>query len=160
MPSDDPDDEQVGLIAASNFDSEHKHEARQLTPRQPSRRKRVISACTVLVLLLLPFLFLLWMTTWVAPPHQEQPDTFALNPKFDQTAPPQTRVYRWTVSAVPVSGADVRRNRTRVVVNGRSPGPLIEANAYDRILVNTVLFLGLDFSKFFSLVLIGLLRYT
>ncbi|KAJ7884084.1 multicopper oxidase-domain-containing protein [Mycena olivaceomarginata] len=107
MPDDDPDDEQVGLIAASNFDGEHEHEARRLTPRRPSRRKRVISACTVLVLLLLPFLFLLWMTTWVAPPHQEQPDTFALNPKFDQTAPPRTRVYRWTVSAVPVSGADV-----------------------------------------------------
>jgi hypothetical protein len=105
----------------------------------------------VLVLLLLPFLFLLWMTTWVAPPHQEQPDTFALNPKFDQTAPLRARVYRWTVSAVPVSGADVRRNRMRVVVNGRSPGPLIEANAHDRILVNAVLFLGLDFSKFFLL---------
>jgi hypothetical protein len=34
MPGDDPDDEQVGLIAASNFDGEHEHEARRLTPAE------------------------------------------------------------------------------------------------------------------------------
>ncbi|KAJ7334026.1 Cupredoxin [Mycena albidolilacea] len=57
-------------------------------------------------------------------------DVFSLNPKFDFKAGARTRIYNWTVSAVPVPGA----NRTRMV-NGRSPGPLIEANADDRILV-------------------------
>ncbi|KAJ7901392.1 multi-copper oxidase [Mycena leptocephala] len=58
------------------------------------------------------------------------PDAFTLDSAFD-LSPPYTRIYRWTVSAVPVPNA----NRTRLVVNGSSPGPIIEANVHDRILV-------------------------
>ncbi|KAJ7221119.1 hypothetical protein C8J57DRAFT_1594251 [Mycena rebaudengoi] len=66
-------------------------------------------------------------------PHSPESDAFLLNRSFDHTAPPKTRVYRWTVSLVPVPGAG--ENRTRIVINGRSPGPIIQANVRDRILV-------------------------
>ncbi|KAF7359829.1 Multi-copper oxidase [Mycena venus] len=110
--------------------------------RGPSRRRRV-SAISTLVLLVLPFAFLLWMTSWSRtsePNHLESDSTslsvsasvaFHLNPSFDITAPPRTLVHYWNVSEVPIPG----ENRTRIVVAGRSPGPLIEANAHDRILV-------------------------
>ncbi|KAF7363167.1 Multicopper oxidase [Mycena venus] len=107
---------------------------------RPSRRKRV-SAISVILILTLPFVFLLWMTSWVADHPQpeahsasESQDAFVLNPQFDLTSGPQTRVYHWTVSTIPfLSGNHNAKNRT--VVNGCSPGPLIEANAHDRILV-------------------------
>lgn len=123
------DDEQVVLIAA--LDGENQ---RNWT-RKPARRKRV-SAISVLLTLLIPFLFLLWMTSWASPsplhpPSDSKIDAFVLDPQFDKSASQQTRVYRWTVSQVMVGDT----NRTRTVVNGRSPGPLIEANAHDRILV-------------------------
>ncbi|KAJ6553277.1 multicopper oxidase-domain-containing protein [Mycena capillaripes] len=59
------------------------------------------------------------------------PDAFNLDSAFDSLAPPRSRVYRWTVSAVAVPNT----NRTHLVVNRRSPGPIIEANVHDRILV-------------------------
>ncbi|KAJ7738827.1 multi-copper oxidase [Mycena maculata] len=108
----------------------------------PSLRKRVSAIC-VLILLLMPFAFMLWLALWVnESPTPEHPavvqedvvaaqDMFALDPKFDLGAGQHTRVYRWNVSSVPVSGED----RNHIVVNGRSPGPLIEANVHDRILV-------------------------
>ncbi|KAJ7192446.1 multi-copper oxidase [Mycena pura] len=103
-------------------------------PPPPSFRKRGY-ARAVLLLVLLPFVSLLWLASLTNPaPTPEHPppaDTFALDPAFDLAALPHMRVYRWTVSAVPVPGA----NRTRFAINGRSPGPLIEANVHDRILV-------------------------
>jgi hypothetical protein len=134
MPGPWPDaaaDDEQPFLAASPRDS-HDQSRR----KKPSRWKR-ISAISVLVVLLFPFVFLLWMTSWTAPTHtgsnpssSTASDSFVLDPHFDTNSTQTTRVYRWTVSAVPVAG-----NRTRTVVNGRSPGPIIQANVHDRILV-------------------------
>ncbi|KAJ6477817.1 multi-copper oxidase [Mycena vitilis] len=128
--------------------------------RRPRRRQRV-EAISTLVLLFVPFLFLLWMTSWSMDDAHDNPgtgtgtgtaagaggegaeegdtrDTFVLDPNFDVRAAPRTRVYRWTVSSLTLTTRDPNNtnpNRTRVVVNGRSPGPLIQANVHDRILV-------------------------
>ncbi|KAF8306373.1 hypothetical protein DL93DRAFT_2088718 [Clavulina sp. PMI_390] len=64
------------------------------------------------------------------------PTRFHLNPNWDRNAPPTTRVYNWTVSerwAKPGHFA-----KRMVVVNGISPGPTIEANFGDTIIVNVV----------------------
>ncbi|KAJ7209869.1 multicopper oxidase-domain-containing protein [Mycena haematopus] len=110
-PTAAADDEQAALMAdAVTVDSPPRW-------RRPSRRKRV-SAISVLAILLLPFVFLLWMTSWAAPGHVES----------EIQSPGSQDAF------VPVLGAGAR-NRMCTVVNGRSPGPLIEANVHDRILV-------------------------
>ncbi|KAJ7914985.1 Cupredoxin [Mycena leptocephala] len=105
-------------------------------------RKR-LSTRSVVVFLVLPLAFLLWFASLTRPTWTSRrpdssllgsisiPDAFNLDSAFDYLAPPRSRVYRWTVSAVAVPNT----NRTRLVVNGRSPGPIIEANVHDRILV-------------------------
>ncbi|KAJ7027157.1 multi-copper oxidase [Mycena alexandri] len=103
-------------------------------PRPPTRWKR-LSACLILILLAIPFIFLFWIPSWpkiTTPAHGGvAPDAFVLDTAFDRTAEAQTRIYRWTVSSVSVPGV----NGNRIVVNGRSPGPIIEANVHDRIMV-------------------------
>ncbi|KAJ7364766.1 hypothetical protein DFH08DRAFT_276953 [Mycena albidolilacea] len=130
-PNAAADDEQPFL--ASRAGGGHVNSRRT----KPSRRKST-SAISVLVILLLPIVFLLWMTSWTAPLHilsnpisSAAPDALVLDPGFNTSAAQTTRIYHWIVSAVAVPGA----NRTRTVVNGCSLGPIIEANAHDRILV-------------------------
>ncbi|KAJ7776307.1 multi-copper oxidase [Mycena metata] len=94
---------------------------------KPTRRKRLL-ACLILILLAIPFVFLFWIPSWpkiaIPAPGGAAPDAFILDPVFDRAAEPQTRIYRWNVSSVSVPGV----NGNRIVVNGRSPGPMIEAN--------------------------------
>jgi hypothetical protein len=101
-----------------------------------------LSTHTVVVFLVLPLAFLLWFASlrrpmWTRKPNLSLlglisiPDAFDLDSAFDYLAPPRSRVYRWTVSTVAVPNT----NRTHLVVNGRSPGSIIEANVHDRILV-------------------------
>ncbi|KAK7028675.1 multicopper oxidase [Favolaschia claudopus] len=138
-PNAAADDEQALLMG--DLDGGTSGRAAPPTPdrweARPSRQKR-FSAIFALMLVVTPFLFLLWMTSWVAYPYSNSTtittvhDSFVLDSKFDWHAPPTIRVYHWTVSAVPIS-SESGGNRTRVVVNGRSPGPVMEANAHDRI---------------------------
>jgi hypothetical protein len=87
----------------------------------------------VFVFLVLPLAFLLWFASLTRPTWPNSslldlisiPDAFDLDSAFDYLAPPRSRVDRWTVSAVAVPNT----NRTHLVVNGRSPGSIIEANA-------------------------------
>lgn len=77
------------------------------------------------------------MTSWTAdhdPDTLLESDPFSLNPTFNFKASARTKIYNWTVSAVPVPSA----NRTRMLVNGRSSGPLIEASVDDRILMRSL----------------------
>ncbi|KAJ7772242.1 multi-copper oxidase [Mycena metata] len=104
-------------------------------PTLPRRSKRLL-ACFILGLLAFSSLF--WISPWprnstpaIGGPPTVMPDAFVLDPAFDRTADPQTRTYRWTVSAVSVPGT----NGQRIVVNGQYPGPIIEANVDDRIMV-------------------------
>ncbi|KAJ7438384.1 multi-copper oxidase [Mycena galericulata] len=138
--ADAADDEQALLL-----DADAPHPPPRRPGPRPARPRRA-AALTTLLLLTLPFLSLLYLSALVNPtPHPEHPspptaslvqenaDTFALDPKFDLAEPPRTRVYRWTVSTLPVARGG--ETWSRVVVNGRSPGPIIQANVHDRILV-------------------------
>ncbi|KAJ7141589.1 multi-copper oxidase [Mycena filopes] len=110
-----------------------RHVGEHLARERPRPGRRRILAIGVLSLLLIPLAFLLWIPLW--PPRNPKhdlgppglPDRFRLDTAFDAAAPPRTRIYRWTVSLLP--------NSTRIGVNGRSPGPLIQASSHDRILV-------------------------
>ncbi|KAJ7182346.1 multi-copper oxidase [Mycena crocata] len=63
----------------------------------------------------------------------EQGDLFTLHPKFVIEDTRRTRVFRWTVSEI--TAAPVGVQKRMVVVDGRSPGPVVEGNWDDRILV-------------------------
>ncbi|EIM90555.1 multi-copper oxidase [Stereum hirsutum FP-91666 SS1] len=58
---------------------------------------------------------------------------FTLDPSFSVSSIPTTRYYNWTVSLV--NAAPVGIVKPMVVINGMSPGPVIEANSGDRIIV-------------------------
>lgn len=62
------------------------------------------------------------------------PTQLVLHPTFDVHAPAQTREYDWTLEEIVASPAGT--SKRMLVVNGISPGPLIEANLGDRIVVN------------------------
>lgn len=62
------------------------------------------------------------------------PAHFSLSSTFDRHAPPQVREYNWTVSRVLSNPAGV--TKPMLVVNNLSPGPTIEANLGDTILVH------------------------
>ncbi|KAJ7074696.1 multicopper oxidase-domain-containing protein [Mycena amicta] len=130
MPDAWPDDADENMVLMRSFDGA---EQPQDPFPPPPRRKRAFSTYLLALLVSIAFLILLLLSgipsrSHPLPPTHQQ-DSFELDPSFDNLAPPRTRVYRWTVSSV------TNANRMRVVVNGRSPGPLIQANAHDRILV-------------------------
>lgn len=62
------------------------------------------------------------------------PSQFVLSPSFNVNAPPQQREYNWTLTEIVSDPAGV--SKTMLVVNGISPGPTIEANVGDSIVVH------------------------
>ncbi len=62
------------------------------------------------------------------------PSQLALNPTWDRYAPPQDRVYNWTLTQVLSNPAGVTKQMR--LVNGIFPGPLVEANIGDRVIVH------------------------
>ncbi|KAI9572572.1 multi-copper oxidase laccase-like protein [Boletus coccyginus] len=60
--------------------------------------------------------------------------TFLLDPSFGITSTPTTRYHEWVVEEM--SGAPDGFERTVLVVNGQFPGPLIEVNSGDELVVN------------------------
>ncbi|KAJ7745935.1 hypothetical protein DFH07DRAFT_1063103 [Mycena maculata] len=106
----------------------------------PPWRKRA-SSTGVLLLLLIPFAFMLWLASWTnTSPIPEHPasalmselevqDVFMLDRTFDLTAPPTTRVHRRNVSAVPIPIPCVRVSWSMAARRACSS----EANAHDRI---------------------------
>jgi hypothetical protein len=105
------DDEQALLM--TNWDG--GPEDTTIWQPTPKRGKQSVSIRADLLLLVIPALLLLWiLITWTtkkhppgseSDPHSPQSDAFLLNPSFDHTAPPKTRVYRWTVSLITVPSA-------------------------------------------------------
>ncbi|CAK5276517.1 unnamed protein product [Mycena citricolor] len=148
----DPEVEEHALLLRADETADAESERpRPAAPPSPriSRRQRAY-AYGALFLVTIP-LFLLFVIALLRHPDEratsagsasaaaaavlEHPDTFKLDAAFDRTAPPTTRVYRWTVSEVMMYEPGFGSNRTRVVVNGHSPGPLIQANQHDRVVV-------------------------
>ncbi|BGP17124.1 hypothetical protein JCM10213v2_005136 [Rhodosporidiobolus nylandii] len=72
-------------------------------------------------------------TAGVRPSVTRKPSELRLSPDWDVYAPPQRREYNFEIAAAPGS-PDV--NRTILAVNGQFPGPLIEVNAGDTVVVN------------------------
>ncbi|KAG8220174.1 multi-copper oxidase laccase-like protein [Butyriboletus roseoflavus] len=60
--------------------------------------------------------------------------TFLLDPTFNITSTPTTRYYEWVVEEM--TGSPNGFERTMLVVNGQFPGPLIEVNSGDELIVN------------------------
>ncbi|KAJ6504465.1 multi-copper oxidase [Mycena vulgaris] len=94
-------------------------------PRQVARRT-VIAACLGIVFLAL--VLGLWLGSRDPSTTKDLPEL-----SFVVESTSRTRVYHWTVSEM--TAAPVGVNKSMIVVNGQSPGPLIEANHNDRILV-------------------------
>ncbi|KAH7335816.1 multicopper oxidase-domain-containing protein [Rhizoctonia solani] len=65
---------------------------------------------------------------------QSRPEQLSLSPDFEITDKPTTRTYDWTISMQ--EGAPDGYYRQMLVVNGQYPGPTIEANEGDTIIVN------------------------
>ncbi|KAG0653711.1 laccase, multicopper oxidase, benzenediol:oxygen oxidorectuctase [Rhodotorula mucilaginosa] len=63
-----------------------------------------------------------------------KPEELRLSPDWDIYAPPQEREYWFEISEMP--GAIDGFNRTMLVVNGQYPGPLIEVNNGDTVVVH------------------------
>lgn len=66
--------------------------------------------------------------------HLVDPSQLTLSPTWDRYAPPQDRVFNWTLTQVLSNPAGVTKQMR--LVNGMFPGPLIEANMGDRIIVH------------------------
>ncbi|KAK4687235.1 L-serine dehydratase, partial [Tremellales sp. Uapishka_1] len=56
------------------------------------------------------------------------------NRNFEISATPQTRTFNWTLSQV--LSAPGSMNKPMIVINGLSPGPVVEANLGDRLIIN------------------------
>lgn len=66
--------------------------------------------------------------------HTADPSVFTPAADWDITAPPQTREYTWNIEYT--AGAPDGFHRRMATVNGMYPGPLIEANKGDTIVVH------------------------
>ncbi|KAJ7065135.1 multi-copper oxidase [Mycena belliarum] len=125
-------DENTLLMKTFDGDVASDDELQDLPPtggtRRPFRWRTVPAACFAAVFLVL--LIGVWLNSKDPPKDVSE---FDLDPDFLVESTSRTRVYRWTVSQV--VGAPIGVNKTMVVVNGASPGPLIEANHNDRIIV-------------------------
>ncbi|SPO25296.1 related to cell surface ferroxidase [Ustilago trichophora] len=62
------------------------------------------------------------------------PSQLTLSPTWDRFAPPQDRVFHWTLTQVLSNPAGTTKKMR--LVNGLYPGPLVEANIGDRIVVH------------------------
>ncbi|GAA5980856.1 hypothetical protein JCM11641_004744 [Rhodosporidiobolus odoratus] len=70
----------------------------------------------------------------VRPSVTSRPKELRLSPYWDTNAPPQRREYFFEIDARP--GSPDGFNRSMLVVNGQFPGPLIEVNAGDTVVVH------------------------
>ena len=66
--------------------------------------------------------------------HSHQPENYILDPNWDFDAPSQRRVYNWTVHEKEHNPDGIFR--TMILINNHFPGPMIEANEGDTIVIN------------------------
>ncbi|TKY87617.1 hypothetical protein EX895_003198 [Sporisorium graminicola] len=62
------------------------------------------------------------------------PSQLELNPTWDRFAPPQDRIFNWTLTQVLSNPAGTTKQMR--LVNGQFPGPSVEANMGDRVIVH------------------------
>lgn len=83
----------------------------------------------------LAFIVAIWLALRSAGHAPKAETEAAIDADFVVDSTPRTRIYNWTVTRINASPVGV--NKSMVVVNGQSPGPLIEANHHDRIIVRS-----------------------
>lgn len=113
-----------------------------LAARQPRQRKLIMGLAILLALALLALSLCLGLglgLTRRSAHIDDEPSSLISNTSYlpvqtwDKNASPRTRSYVWTLSEVRAAPAGVEK--TVLVVNGISPGPMIEANLGDRLLI-------------------------
>lgn len=67
-------------------------------------------------------------------PRLRDTSEYVLSPSWDRSAAPVTREYHWTISDAELNPDGVYRSM--ILVNNQYPGPLIECNEFDTIVVN------------------------
>ena len=134
MPGDD-DQERVELLAEFDI-AEHDDEGRK-TERRQTRRRAWRPAHVLPLFLFFPLLAVLVFILLRPPTPKDFAITgsrFRLAGTVKSSAEPTTREYFWTVTKSEGAPAGARKPILRV--NGLSPGPTIEANSHDRIIVS------------------------
>ena len=66
---------------------------------------------------------------------QRDPTDYVLSPQFDTKAPNTTRNYTFNLTEIP-NGAPDGVSKRMLLVNGKFPGPVIEANEGDQLIVH------------------------
>ena len=134
MPGDD-DQERVELLAEFDI-AEHDDEGRKTEQRRQIRRRAWRPAHVLPLFLFFPLLAVLVFILLRPPTPKDFAITdsrFRLAGTVKSSAEPSTREYFWTVTKS--EGAPAGTRKPILCVNGLSPGPTIEANSHDRIIV-------------------------
>jgi len=74
------------------------------------------------------------LPTNTKPSILQDPQEYILDPKWDLTAPNTTRYYVFNITEIP-DGAPDGVPKRMFVVNGKFPGPVIEGNQGDRLIL-------------------------
>ena len=140
-------EEQVGLLHGSNNDgvSEPRWSDKTEAAQHHKPRQYWIKAIFV-ALLLSCTLFLLarqalvsrgkpqTSTTTPSPARLRPEEDYILSPSWDFNAPPTTREYTWIISDHKLNPDGVYR--PMILINGTFPGPMIECNQGDELIVH------------------------
>ncbi|KAI4519582.1 hypothetical protein K525DRAFT_271617 [Schizophyllum commune Loenen D] len=135
MPGDD-DQERVELLAEFDI-AEHDDEGRKTEQRRQIRGRAWRPPHVLLLFLFFPLSAILVLVLLRPPTPKDFAITdsrFRLAGTVNCSAEPSTREYFWTVTKSEGAPAGARKPILRV--NGLSPGPTIEANSHDRIIVH------------------------
>ncbi|KAF2476243.1 uncharacterized protein BDR25DRAFT_300343 [Lindgomyces ingoldianus] len=144
---DEEDQDRDSESASSRFSDvqelDWEHEAKTLQ-HSPSSRRRSSWLRTVVIFLLVAWTLGFIIHSFIVP-HKYIPDTpktaqlrpeddYILDPEWDFNAEPTTREFHWTISEHVLNPDGVYR--PMILVNGMFPGPLIESNEGDEIVVH------------------------
>ena len=137
---DDEDDESFELDEHDGrWPKRSKKSSLFTAHRLISRTAIIIMTSASLVLGIAAVAFILrdqiksFATGWLRPGNG-QPQDYILDPNWDFSAPPTKREYHWTIKDKDHNPDGVYR--PMILINGQFPGPLIEANEGDTIVVH------------------------
>ncbi|KAI6133420.1 multi-copper oxidase laccase-like protein [Pisolithus croceorrhizus] len=112
----------------------------EITPsKHPGRRSPYVRVFCGVILALAVLALSLGLGLGLGLKHNPQStvttnSSFLLDPSFEVTSTPTTRYYEWVVGEA--TGSPDGYKRTMLVVNNQFPGPLIEVNSGDELIVN------------------------
>lgn len=145
------EEEQVGLLHATNDDNEsistslsedqEKHPAKHQTHKPQWRWTRTL---TITILLLTTLVLLIHEALTTRQSHHKTAPTaklrdeqdYILSPTWSTSTPPTTRSYTFHIAAHQFSPDGV--SRPMLLINSTFPGPLIECNAHDELVVRVI----------------------